>query len=194
VTSKKKSEKSIHLFLVDTNLFIASVKNPKKETTSLKLLLELIEDATIELIGNEFLIMEMEKYAQVFQSERGKEILQKLIDKTKVMDVNEKFLRTCKSYFPEDELIDEYFEKGGHSRIRMVENMYCTNCGKEIDKNARFCGYCGYELIGKKEETITFDEKERKADKNPKKNNFSNWFIINAFRNKVHMYVVPDFL
>ena len=108
MTLKKKSEKSIHRFLVDTNLFIAAIKNPKKETTSLKLLLELIDDATIVLIGNEFLIMEMEKYAQVFESKRGKEILQKLIDKTEVMDVNEKFLRICKSYFPEDELIDIY--------------------------------------------------------------------------------------
>ena len=108
MTSKKKSEKSTHLFLVDTNLFIASIKNPKKETTSLKLLLELIEDAAIELIGNEFLIMEMEKYSHIFESERGKEILQKLIDKTKVIDVNERFLRICKSYFPKDELIDVY--------------------------------------------------------------------------------------
>lgn len=104
MTSKKKSERSIRLFLVDTNLFIASIKNPKKETTSLKLLLELINDTTIVLIGNEFLIMEMEKYAQVFETERGKEVLQKLIDKTEVMEVNEKFLRICKSYFPEDEL------------------------------------------------------------------------------------------
>jgi CRISPR/Cas system CSM-associated protein Csm2 small subunit len=68
VESKKKSGKNIRLFLVDTNLFIAAVKNPKKETVSLKLLLELIDDATIVLIGNEFLIMEMEKYAQVFES------------------------------------------------------------------------------------------------------------------------------
>lgn len=108
MTLKKKSEKSTHQFLVDTNLLIASIKNPKKETTSLKLLLELIEDANIKLIGNEFLIMEMQKYSQVFESERGKEILQKLIDKTKVVDVNERFLRTCKSYFPKDELIDVY--------------------------------------------------------------------------------------
>ncbi len=68
----------------------------------------MIEDATIKLIGNEFLIMEMQKYSQVFESERGKEILQKLMDKTKVIDVNERFLRTCKSYFPKDELIDVY--------------------------------------------------------------------------------------
>jgi predicted nucleic acid-binding protein len=70
--------------------------------------LELIEDAAIELIGNEFLIMEMEKYSHIFESERRKEILQKLIDKTKVIDVNERFLRICKSYFPKDELIDVY--------------------------------------------------------------------------------------
>jgi len=94
--------------LVDTNLFIAAIKNPKKETGSLKLLLELIDNTTIVLIGNEFLIMELEKYVQVFESKLGKEILQKLIDKTEVVDVNEKFLRICRSYFPGDELIDIY--------------------------------------------------------------------------------------
>jgi predicted nucleic acid-binding protein len=108
VASKKKSGKSIRQFLVDTNLFIAAIKNPKKETHSLRLLLELIDNTTIMLIGNEFLIMEMEKYAQVFESKRGKEILQKLIDKTEMIDVDENFLRLCKSYFPEEELIDIY--------------------------------------------------------------------------------------
>jgi predicted nucleic acid-binding protein len=108
VTSRKKSGKSIRRFLVDTNLFIAAIKNPKRETASLRLLMELIDNATIVLIGNEFLIMEMEKYAQVFESKRGKEILRKLIDKTEVMDVDEKFLRLCKSYFTENQLIDIY--------------------------------------------------------------------------------------
>ena len=89
--------------MVDTNLFIAAIKNPKKETASLRLLLELMDDSTIVLIGNEFLIMEMEKYAQVFDSKRGKDILKKLIDKTEVVDVEEKFLRLCKSYFPEED-------------------------------------------------------------------------------------------
>ncbi len=76
---KKKSRKNIRQFLVDTNLFIAAVKNPKKETKSLRLLLELINDTNVILIGNEFLIMEMEKYAKVFESDRGKEILHKLM-------------------------------------------------------------------------------------------------------------------
>lgn len=108
MTLKKKSGKNIRRFLVDTNLFIAAIKNPKKETNSLRLLLELIDDASIALIGNDFLIMEMEKYAQVFESNRGNEILQKLIAKTEVIDVKEKFLYLCKSYFPEEELIDIY--------------------------------------------------------------------------------------
>jgi len=70
--------------------------------------MELTDNATIVLIGNEFLTMEMEKYAQVFESKRGKEILRKLIDKTEAMDVDEKFLRLCKSYFTENQLIDIY--------------------------------------------------------------------------------------
>ena len=69
--SKKKSGKNIRQFLVDTNLFIAAIKNPKKETASLRLLLELIDNTAFVLIGNEFLIMEMEKYAQVFESKRA---------------------------------------------------------------------------------------------------------------------------
>ena len=36
------------------------------------------------------------------------EILKKLVDKTEVVDVNEKFLRICKPYFPEEEVIDIY--------------------------------------------------------------------------------------
>ena len=79
--------------MVNTNLFVAAIKNPKRETASLRLLMELTNDASIVLIGNEFLIMELEKYAQVFESKRGKEILRKLIDKTEVMDVDEKYLR-----------------------------------------------------------------------------------------------------
>jgi hypothetical protein len=58
--------------LVDTNLFIAAIKNPKKETDSLRLLLELIDESA--LIGNEFLIMVIlaqstEKVKQEFLSQ-----------------------------------------------------------------------------------------------------------------------------
>ncbi len=129
MTLKKKSEKKIRQFLVDTNLFIAAIKNPKKETTSLRLLLELVDNTTIVLIGNEFLIMEMEKYAQVFESMRGKEILKKLIDKTEVVDVDEKFLRLCKSYFPEDEIIDSY-----HAATCLQEGAVLVTNDRHFDK------------------------------------------------------------
>ncbi len=129
MTSKKKSGKSIRRFLVDTNLFIAAIKNPKKETASLKLLLELIDNTNIVLIGNEFLIMELEKYAQVFESKRGKEILLKLIDKTEVANVDEKFLRLCKSYFPEEELIDIY-----HAATCLQESAVVITNDRHFDK------------------------------------------------------------
>ncbi len=45
--------------------------------------------------------------------------------------------------------------------------MFCTNCGKEINENARFCAHCGFELaVGKQAETVAFDERK---DENPKK-------------------------
>ena len=25
--------------------------------------------------------------------------------------------------------------------------MICPNCGKEIEDNGKFCGYCGYKLV-----------------------------------------------
>lgn len=70
---KRRFEKNIHQFLADTNLFIAAIKNPKKETASLRLILELLDNINVILI-----------------------------------DVDEKFLRLCKPYFSEDELIDIY--------------------------------------------------------------------------------------
>ena len=127
--SKKKSGRNIRQFLVDTNLFIAAIKNPIKETASLRLLIELVDSTSIVLLGNEFLIMEMEKYARVFESKRGKEILQKLIDKTEVVDVDEKVLRLCKSYFPEEELIDLY-----HAATCLQEGAVLITNDRHFDK------------------------------------------------------------
>ena len=73
--------------------------------------------------------MEMEKYAQVFESKRGNEILQKLIDRTEVIDVKEKFLRLCKSYFPEDELIDIY-----HAATCLQEGAILITNDRHFDK------------------------------------------------------------
>jgi predicted nucleic acid-binding protein len=129
VILKKKSGRDIRQFLVDTNLFIAAIKNPIKETASLRLLMELVDSTSIALLGNEFLIMEMEKYAQVFESKRGKEILQKLIDRIKVADVDEKFLRLCKSYFPEEELIDLY-----HAATCLQEGAVLITNDRHFDK------------------------------------------------------------
>jgi spermidine synthase len=73
--------------------------------------------------------MEMEKFAQVFESERGKEILHKLIDKMKVVDVDETFLHICKPYFPEDELLDIY-----HTATCLQDTATLITNDKHFDK------------------------------------------------------------
>ena len=59
----------------------------------------------------------------------GNEILQRLINNTKLIDVNGKFLRLCKSYFPEDELIDIY-----HAATCLQESAVLITNDRHFDK------------------------------------------------------------
>ena len=65
----KKSSEDTKTYLLDTNVFIAAIKNPKKETKTLQLILEMIERDDILLVGDEFLAEEMIRYAEEFKSE-----------------------------------------------------------------------------------------------------------------------------
>ncbi len=73
--------------------------------------------------------IKMEKYAQVFESRRGKEILRKLVDKTEVMNVDEKFLPLCKSYFPAGQLIDIY-----HAATCLQESAVLITYDRHFDR------------------------------------------------------------
>ncbi len=60
-----KPRKSVtNRFLIDTNVFIASIKNPDRETGSFDLILNLIANPDINLMGNDLLMLELSKYGQ----------------------------------------------------------------------------------------------------------------------------------
>ncbi len=60
-----KPRKSVtNRFLIDTNVFIASIKNPDRKTGSLDLILNLIANPDINLMGNDLLMLELSKYGQ----------------------------------------------------------------------------------------------------------------------------------
>ena len=94
----KKSSEDTKTYLLDTNVFIAAIKNPKKETKTLQLILEMIERDDILLVGDEFLAEEMIRYAEEFKSETAVWILSTLLDKIEIIDVEKNFVKICMTY------------------------------------------------------------------------------------------------
>jgi predicted nucleic acid-binding protein len=94
----KKSRKNTKTYLLDTNVFIAAIKNPKKETKTLQLILKMIERDDFLLVGDEFLAEEMLRYAEEFRSETATWILGALLEKMVLIDVKKNFVKICMKY------------------------------------------------------------------------------------------------
>lgn len=102
----KRSRKSTQRFFPDATLFVSAIKNPEKKPGSLDLLLELINSDDVSLIGNIYLIKEIEKYQKRFDSETARELLKELKQKIEVKDIAPKTARVCRPYFPDSERVD----------------------------------------------------------------------------------------
>jgi predicted nucleic acid-binding protein len=94
----RRSKKGTRKYLLDTNVFIAAIKDPKKETKTLQLILEMIERENIYLMGDEFLAEEMVRYAEEFKSETASWILSALLEKMELIEVGENFIKICMNY------------------------------------------------------------------------------------------------
>lgn len=84
--------------MLDSNVFIAGIKDPRKETGTLKLLLRIIEDSNIKLVADELLVEEMLRYGELLQSQTATTIVAALIRKTTIVRVSENFRKICKTY------------------------------------------------------------------------------------------------
>jgi predicted nucleic acid-binding protein len=102
----RRSGQGTRVFLLDNNVFVAAIKRSGGETATLSLLLRLIQDRCIRLVGNEFLLEEMARYAEVFESEMASSLLYALITKMEVVDVQGKYITICRSYMDTDDLAD----------------------------------------------------------------------------------------
>ncbi len=102
----RNSKRDTKIFLLDTNVFIAAIKNPKKETQTLGLILKIIENEDVQLVGDEFLVEEMIRYAEEFKSGTASWILSALLEKMELVDVGENYLKICKSYIKTPNMAD----------------------------------------------------------------------------------------
>lgn len=91
-------------FLIDTNVLISAVKNPRGET--LKLLIRLIEDPSITLVGNDLLVEEYLKYVKVLKSETVFWIVSALLGRMELVTVEEGHIRACRPYIKTPDKVD----------------------------------------------------------------------------------------
>jgi predicted nucleic acid-binding protein len=92
------SEKRIRIFLLDTNVFVAAVKHPGKETGTLRFLLELIQNDNVLLVGNEYWVEEMLRYAEEFHSETAAWLVEAILNRARVVHVDSNFVSICARY------------------------------------------------------------------------------------------------
>lgn len=102
----RRSGQNTRVFLLDNNVFISAIKEPTRETATLRLILKIIQDRDIRLMGNEFLLEEMARYAEAFGSETASLLLYALISKIEVVEVRDKFIRICRSYMETEDSTD----------------------------------------------------------------------------------------
>ncbi|MDO8725076.1 MAG: PIN domain-containing protein [Candidatus Methanoperedens sp.] len=115
--------------MVDTNVFIAAIKNPEKKVRSLDLIIELIDNEKISLVGNDLLLLEFEKYSEKFKSETASYLLKRLKDKIAVVDVNEDHIKTSSEYIPKAEVVDII-----HAATCIQESSILITNDKHFDK------------------------------------------------------------
>ena len=87
--------------MIDTNVFIAAVKKGWTKTTDL--VLHLLANPDFEIVANDVLIAEYEKYAKGLNAEEFLEFLKLRIV---ILNPSENEIEKCMSYFPENEAAD----------------------------------------------------------------------------------------
>jgi len=84
--------------LLDSNVFIAAIKDPKRQTETLRLILKIIQDDSIRLIADSLLAEELLRYAELLRSATATTIIAGLLGKTKITNVSNNYRKICKAY------------------------------------------------------------------------------------------------
>lgn len=84
--------------MLDSNVFVAAIKNPRKQTTTLRLLVKIVEDPDITLVADDLLLDEMLRYAELLKSQTAATIVAALLRKTTILRVPRNYRKICKTY------------------------------------------------------------------------------------------------
>jgi predicted nucleic acid-binding protein len=94
------------MVLLDTNVYVSAVKNPLKETETLRLIIHLLEDEGVGLVGSDILALELLRYAEQFPSATAATLATAMLEKMLIVKVEERFIVACSPYLPPSSLAD----------------------------------------------------------------------------------------
>ncbi len=84
--------------MLDTNVLVAAIKKPAKETQTLRLLTRIIENSRIRLVADELLVEEMLRYAELLKSPTAATIIAAFLGRTTLVKVLENYRAICRAY------------------------------------------------------------------------------------------------
>ena len=93
-----ESARPTRTYLLDTNVFVAAIKDPRKETETLRFLLDLLGRDDVGLVGNEHWVDEMLRYAEEFRSQTAAWLASLLMSRTRLVHVEDNYVRVCAQY------------------------------------------------------------------------------------------------
>ena len=87
---------------------MAAIANPLRATGTLKLILHLVSEDSIELVGDRYLAEEMIRYAEAFPSETAATLLEAIASKMRIIKVEDRYVKICRGYIGTSDLSDIY--------------------------------------------------------------------------------------
>ena len=90
-----ESERPTRAFLLDTNVFVAAVKDPRRETATLRLLVGLLGKEDAEIVGDEYWAEELLRYAEEFRSETATWLVGALLNRARLVRIAPKCVKLC---------------------------------------------------------------------------------------------------
>ena len=94
------------MVLLDTNVYVAAVKNPLKETETFRLIIHLLKSDQFRLVGSEVLAQELLRYAEEIPSTTAATLTIAMLEKMSIVRVEDRFILACSPYLPPESLAD----------------------------------------------------------------------------------------
>ena len=92
--------------LLDTNVFVAAVRHPTRETATFRFLVSLLERDDLRVVANDVLAEEYVRYARAFPSPTASALVSALLARSEIVRVEDRFLLACAPFLGSADVSD----------------------------------------------------------------------------------------